>query len=401
MKRKFVSILALLPEVVKTLSDKSFNRLTMANDWINSDLEADQHPLFTVMEDDVEISEDSHAANGDEEHPLDAFRRHIAEELYFGDTYQEPAGGVRTIRIDKSCYSRYDGYWLHVGDRITIPYILELEYLKQSKFRLSEAELKLLDQMFILQVLNWYYYTSETLYRSPYENSNILGDLIQKLEEAESTPVYDLYLDEDGDALKELVAEIVKSIYAKSFVPMAEMPETGQFNAIRNYGATCQSTWDGLRIFCRKDGPRTPQQQYENNAEGLLYIPLLMVFHLLEMDTKELQSYNLTDYMEYRNLVPKAWIGDVNETAGERGRFSYGYLTRRKYDMREEDLERVNDDRAFLRRIMGHILKDIEDIAADRNLTVIPIGRLDTLKNQSRGKIAVLLNADKLEWGED
>lgn len=376
MKRKYVSVLSVIKEVSTWFADKD-NMLYIGNhEWRNT---GNTKSIFQVMANDIELP----VKKPQKEHPLDMFRRQLLEN----DTVESEKedGKVREIELRQRVYDR-----IPEGQCLTVPYILETEFLKHSDFPITETELNMLDQLLTIEIFLLGFISDEV--------DNYSTALIEEL--TKKGMIYDLSLNEDGDTNKTVVDLLMKKIY-DGFEPLkissnAYLKKIGQLHEM----ILPQSSLEALAMI-DKAYPDQDSTYLRNlvNATYLTYMPLIMVYHLLELDTEELKAYDCIKYEIYRTYIARHLWPDMGMDYAmlETDSFSYGHAE--QYDVEP------NDDEILIKKIFKEILSHIKAIAEEENITRIPIDNINLLESRQpteryeRGTFQVLLNKTQLDWG--
>lgn len=298
----------------------------------------------------------------------------------------------------------------------TAPYILELEYIRQSGLGLTREQLDMLNQLFLVLVLN--YVTNcgcDSTRPVPMNESNYWMD---HLEEHTHT------LDPAGFEGIKTVKELVEGVYKEQFEPLETSTRTFQKKHVRIMGAFPASLKDVFEtigvIHDAEDGAwgRTPESAII--GQTLLFAPLALTFYLLEKRSGIYEDISWGDYQEWKGNLPDFLDPEeyrrrrllhrdralftregsntpVDGDGDTLHRFSYGYVDyRTDYSLTE------NDDQAFLLWLFDQVFRTIQEQGVSKAVTEMPVKLLEQRKKNNTldgvGKIRLHLNYKELQW---
>lgn len=326
---------------------------------------------------------------------------HENEGVFLIYTYEVPDQHA-LIQVVRSRVPSYLG--LGQGVPYHIPYIMELEYIKRADLGLTDQQLEMLNQLFLILVFS--YGTRFGRYLD--------DDDIQE-RWSEDTQIYD---PEDPESLQALCDQ-VEAVYAEHFQPMEVSPAYVRKKYVRSVGAYPISLKDAFlslgTIYTEEEAGRhwgrTPDAPFFGQA--LLFTPLMLTFYLLERRNDGFQGISWGEYTSWMedlpdNLDPVTYRNHHNIPEGRTlftgpdggttpqvdGRplsaFSYGYVS---YQM---DVGSTNDDQAFLLWLFDLIFWTIMEQSWEHCITDLSVKDLmdmkakDTLKNVM-GKVNLYL----------
>lgn len=295
----------------------------------------------------------------------------------------------------------------------TAPYILELEYIRQSGLGLTREQLDMLNQLFLVLVLNYVTDCGQT--RMPMLEPNYW---MVPLEEHTHT------LDPAGFEGIKKVKELVEGVYKEQFKPLETSTKTFQKKHIRITGAFPASLKDVFEtigvIHETEDGAwgRTPESAII--SQTLLFAPLALTFYLLEKRSGIYEHISWGDYQEWKGNLPdfldpdeyrRRRLLNPNRTLFTREgsntpvdgdgdtlhNFSYGYA-----DYRADYSLTDNDDQAFLLWLFDQVFRTIHEQGVSKAVTEMPVKLLEQRKKNNTldgvGKIRLHLNYKELQW---
>lgn len=296
----------------------------------------------------------------------------------------------------------------------TAPYILELEYIRQSGLGLTREQLDMLNQLFLVLVLN--YVTDCGQNRPvPMNESNYW---MEQLKEHTHT------LDPAGFEGIKTVKELVEGVYKEQFEPLKTSTKTFQKKHVRIMGAFPASLKDVFEIIgaihdAEDDSwGRTPESAII--GQTLLFAPLALTFYLLEKRSGIYEDISWGDYQEWKGNLPDFLDPEeyrrrrllnrnrvlftregsntpVDEEGDTLHRFSYGYVDyRTDYSLTE------NDDQAFLLWLFDQVFRTIQEQGVSKAVTEMSVKLLEKRKKNNTldgvGKIRLHLNYKELQW---
>lgn len=346
--------------------------------------------------------------------PLEMYVRQFANMPLFMIQKRTLAGEEKQIQL---ITSRSEITSLIRGNSYRMPYLLELEYIRDAQLGLSRGQLNLLNELFLITVLGW---AAPIGMHYTFQNEN---DIYHKLEEGGKL----ISIDPNTKEGKEEIKRRVEEVYEKDFDVLELSSPTIRKKHLRMWGAYPRSTKDAFKIlsfiYQQEDASLMSYQDVCKDAylgQALLFTPFILIFYLLEKQKNayrkiswgEYQSWkkDLPDYLDpekYRkshhspdrnlftvegSMTPRDQYGNPLET------FSYGYVS---YRMNRGE---QNDDQAFLLWLFDLVFRTIRKEGVNRNVTEMPIQQLEQYtKNPERieqmGKVRVLLNQEILTWG--
>lgn len=269
-----------------------------------------------------------------------------------------------------------------------MPYLVETELFRTSDFGFGEEELDCLEQMALLHVFNWFD-TQSTYY-------SMITRLYEELE-AEGK----LWFEETEGELD--IQGILRKAY-KKFKPMERSYTSYQTKHYRSWYAAPVSSWDALDTLKTLYGPKgSSAYGWVVAGHTLLFLPLLITFHLMERETKTFQSFTWSDYNEYREGLPNLLSSGIAyreqfEITEPGTNFSYGNVT--AYYTTEADRYEI-DDKLFAAKVLDHIFHKMRELAVDRNVTTVSTDNLGPLQNKELVRVNMLLNKSKLNWTKE
>ena len=291
--------------------------------------------------------------------------------------------GTRTITLLRPIFNFGVGTVLN-----RMPYLVETELFRTSDFGFGEEELDCLEQVALLHVFNWFgtrstYHTMTTRLYEELEAKEKLW-----FEEAEGE------LDLQG---------ILRNAY-KKFKPMERSYTSYQTKHYRSWYAAPVSSWDALDTLKTLYGPKgSSAYRWVVAGHTLLFLPLLITFHLMERETETFQSFTWSDYNEYREGLPDLLSSGIAyreqfEITEPGTNFSYGNVT--AYYTTEADRYEI-DDKLFAAKVLDHIFHKVRELAVDRNVTTVSTDNLGPLQNKELVRVNMLLNKSKLNWTKE
>ena len=305
------------------------------------------------------------------------------------------------------------------GESYDIPYLLELEYIKQAGLGLQKAQLDMLNQLFLLLVLNWAAQigTHHRIFQEP-------DAIYLKLEESRKIKSIDGTTKEGQKKIKDLVEEV----YHTKFEPLEISSIAYQKKHLRGWGAYPRSTKDAFQIlalvYALENESLMDWQDLSKEAylgQTLLFAPLMLVFYLLEKKQKAYRKISWGEYQMWKDGLPDYLDPDkyrknnhrpewtlftdgISKTPkkgdGEPLRtFSYGYVN---YRMGNEVPN--NDDQYFLLWLFDMIFETMREQGVVNNVTQISVRRLDQYikdpeKMTGMGRVSIRLDQESLDWG--
>ena len=291
--------------------------------------------------------------------------------------------GTRTIVLLRPMFNFRVGTVLN-----RMPYLVETELFRISDFGFGEEELDCLEQMALLHVFNWFG-TRSTYYP-------MITRLYEELE-AEGK----LWFEETEGELD--IQGILRKAY-KKFEPMERSYTSYQNKHRGSWYAAPVSSWDALDTLKTIYGQKgLPSYEWVVAGHTLLFLPLLITFHLMERETKTFQSFTWSDYNEYRGGLPNLLSSGIayREQFGitDPGtNFSYGNVV--AHDTIGADRYQA-DDKLFAAKVLGHIFHKMQELAVDRNVTTVSTDNLDLLRKEELVRVNLLLNKTRLDWTKE
>lgn len=291
--------------------------------------------------------------------------------------------GTRTITLLRPIFNFSVGTVLN-----RMPYLAETELFRTSDFGFGEEELDCLEQVALLHVFNWFgtRSTYHTMTTRLYEELKAKEKLW--FEEAEGE------LDIQG---------ILRNAY-KKFEPMERSYTSYQTKHYRSWYAAPVSSWDALDTLKTLYGPKgSSAYNWVVAGHTLLFLPLLITFHLMERETTTFQSFTWSDYNEYRDGLPDLLSSGIAyreqfEITEPGTNFSYGNVT--AYYTTEAGRYEI-DDKLFAAKVLDHIFHKMRELAVDRNVTTVSTDNLGPLQNEELVRVNMLLNKSKLNWTKE
>lgn len=373
MTKTYVSVLNLLSEVTDILEHESRESVLYGTqNHLNHDDPYWAKP-FTVTE--------KPSAPATEENPFEKEINRLFPKNQGDAKSTQPFKEIRQMAINCHVWN------VSLSDdqpcNFEIPYFLEMEFIKGGEISFTEQQLDMLEQMLIWFLGVWMVLTKkfdgfgDMLYRGHGSG------FIEKLKES------DMLIDLDIEKEPERMKDIIWNAY-KQFPVLANCSNKLFMNLQHNdYGAPVSSlSAFQFLVELQYDRGYRPSAIYQKYPH---YIPWIIIFFLLECETKQLKSYTYQEYKVYRNLLDTlCGISDIDIDHG--GPFSYGY-----------DIPYGGSyagDVVFMHRIITHILKKLEEFVSC-NVSTVSINDSDDLKDWSLGSISVRLDKATLEWEGD
>lgn len=298
--------------------------------------------------------------------------------------------GTRTITLLRPIFNFSVGTVLN-----RMPYLAETELFRTSDFGFGEEELDCLEQMALLHVFNWFD-TQSTYY-------SMITRLYEELE-AEGK----LWFEETEGELD--LQEILRNAY-KKFKPMERSYTSYQTKHYRSWYAAPVSSWDALDTLKTLYGPKgSSAYGWVVAGHTLLFLPLLITFHLMERETKTFQSFTWSDYNEYREGLPNLLSSGIAyreqlKITDPGTNFSYGNVNFSYGNVvghYAEGADRYQaDDKLFAAKVLGHIFHKMQELAVERNVTTVSTDNLGPLRNEELVRVNMLLNKSKLNWTKE
>lgn len=291
--------------------------------------------------------------------------------------------GTRTITLLRPIFNFGVGTVLN-----RMPYLVETELFRTSDFGFGEEELDCLEQVALLHVFNWFGT------RSTYHT--MTTRLYEELEAKEK-----LWFEEAEGELD--IQGILRNAY-KKFEPMERSYTSYQTKHYRSWYAAPVSSWDALDTLKTLYGPKgSSAYRWVVAGHTLLFLPLLITFHLMERETETFQSFTWSDYNEYREGLPDLLSSGIAyreqfEITEPGTNFSYGNVT--AYYTTEADRYEI-DDKLFAAKVLDHIFHKVRELAVDRNVTTVSTDNLGPLQNKELVRVNMLLNKSKLNWTKE
>lgn len=291
--------------------------------------------------------------------------------------------GTRTITLLRPIFNFSVGTVLN-----RMPYLVETELFRTSDFGFGEEELDCLEQVALLQVFNWF--GTRSTYHA------MTTQLYEELEAKEK-----LWFEEAEGELD--IQGILRNAY-KKFEPMERSYTSYQTKHYRSWYAAPVSSWDALDTLKTLYGPKgSSVYRWVVAGHTLLFLPLLITFHLMERETDTFQSFTWSDYNEYRDGLPNPLSSGIAyreqfEITEPGTNFSYGNVS--AYYTTEADRYEI-DDKLFAAKVLDHIFHKMRELAVDRNVTTVSTDNLDPLQNEELVRINMLLNKSKLNWTKE
>lgn len=346
-------------------------------------------------------------------------------EIYIRQYRNMPPFMIQTKRLPESeaqiqrimCRSEVPN--LIQGESYDIPYLLELEYIKQAGLGLQKAQLDMLNQLFLLLVLNWAAQmgTYHRIFQEP-------DAIYLKLEESRKIKSIDGTTKEGQKKIKDLVEEV----YHTKFEPLEISSIAYQKKHLRGWGAYPRSTKDAFQIlalvYALENESLMNWQDLSKEAylgQTLLFAPFMLVFYLLEKKQKAYRKISWGEYQMWKDGLPDyldpdkyrknrhspEWTlftdGTSKTPKKENGEplriFSYGYVNYRMGDGIPD-----NDDQYFLLWLFDMIFQTMREQGVINNVTQISVKRLDQYikdpeKMAGMGRISIRLDQESLDWG--
>lgn len=291
--------------------------------------------------------------------------------------------GTRTITLLRPIFNFSVGTVLN-----RMPYLVETELFRTSDFGFGEEELDCLEQMALLQVFNWF--GTRSTYHA------MTTRLYEELEAKEK-----LWFEEAEGELD--IQGILRNAY-KKFEPMERSYTSYQTKHYRSWYAAPVSSWDALDTLKTLYGPKgSSAYGWIVAGHTLLFLPLLITFHLMERETETFQSFTWSDYNEYRDGLPNLLSSGIAyreqfEITEPGTNFSYGNVTA-YYTTEAGRYE--EDDKLFVTKVLDHIFHKMRELAVDRNVTTVSTDNLGPLQNEELVRVNMLLNKSKLNWTKE
>lgn len=291
--------------------------------------------------------------------------------------------GTRTITLLRPIFNFSVGTVLN-----RMPYLVETELFRTSDFGFVEEELDCLEQVALLQVFNWF--GTRPTYHA------MTTQLYEELEAKEK-----LWFEEAEGELD--IQGILRNAY-KKFEPMERSYTSYQTKHYRSWYAAPVSSWDALDTLKTLYGPKgSSVYRWVVAGHTLLFLPLLITFHLMERETEAFQSFTWSDYNEYRDGLPNPLSSGIAyreqfEITEPGTNFSYGNVP--AYYTTEADRYET-DDKLFAAKVLDHIFHKMRELAVDRNVTTVSTDNLDPLQNEELVRVNMLLNKPKLNWTKE
>lgn len=291
--------------------------------------------------------------------------------------------GTRTITLLRPIFNFSVGTVLN-----RMPYLVETELFRTSDFGFGEEELDCLEQVALLHVFNWF--GTRSTYHA------MTTRLYEELEAKEK-----LWFEEAEGELD--IQGILRNAY-KKFEPMERSYTSYQTKHYRSWYAAPVSSWDALDTLKTLYGPKgSSAYRWVVAGHTLLFLPLLITFHLMERETETFQSFTWSDYNEYRDGLPDLLSSGIayreQLKITEPGtNFSYGNVT--AYYTTEADRYEI-DDKLFAAKVLDHIFHKMRELAVDRNVTTVSTDNLGPLQNEELVRVNMLLNKSKLNWTKE
>lgn len=268
---------------------------------------------------------------------------------------------------------------LQTGESIEVPYIVELEYLRNSHFSLTKRELSMLNQMLILQIFTYHEITIQFHNLDEY-----LADLPETLE-----PFIQLI---DIDENPEKIEEIVKKAY-KQFTPFQDATNAIAKKHQGEWFAAPTSSLSGYRIIYNNWIENYSRAACD--SQTLLFMPLIMIFSLLELETDEIKHYTYKDYTKYVSAIISRQR-ELNENDSTNC-LTFSYACTNQYHNNA-----TNDDERFICKINTKILSKMRDVINHYNPITISVHEMKTFNADNWGeKINVLLNDTNVIWDQN
>lgn len=291
--------------------------------------------------------------------------------------------GTRTITLLRPIFNFSVGTVLN-----RMPYLVETELFRTSDFGFGEEELDCLEQVALLQVFNWF--GTRSTYHA------MTTQLYEELEAKEK-----LWFEEAEGELD--IQGILRNAY-KKFEPMECSYTSYQTKHYRSWYAAPVSSWDALDTLKTLYGPKgSSVYRWTVVGHTLLFLPLLITFHLMERETETFQSFTWSDYNEYRDGLPNPLSSGIAyreqfEITEPGTNFSYGNVV--TYYTTEADRYET-DDKLFAAKVLDHIFHKMRELAVDRNVTTVSTDNLGPLQNEELVRVNMLLNKSKLNWTKE
>ena len=291
--------------------------------------------------------------------------------------------GTRTITLLRPIFNFSVGTVLN-----RMPYLVETELFRTSDFGFGEEELDCLEQVALLHVFNWF--GTRSTYHA------MTTQLYEELEANEK-----LWFEEAEGELD--IQGILRNAY-KKFEPMERSYTSYQTKHYRSWYAAPVSSWDALDTLKTLYGPKgSSVYRWVVAGHTLLFLPLLITFHLMERETDTFQSFTWSDYNEYRDGLPNLLSSGIAyreqfEITEPGTNFSYGNVV--AYYATEADRYEV-DDKLFAAKVLDHIFHKMRELAVDRNVTTVSTDNLGPLQNEELVRVNMLLNKSKLNWTKE
>lgn len=291
--------------------------------------------------------------------------------------------GTRTITLLRPIFNFSVGTVLN-----RMPYLVETELFRTSDFGFGEEELDCLEQVALLHVFNWF--GTRSTYHA------MTTQLYEELEAKEK-----LWFEEAEGELD--IQGILRNAY-KKFEPMERSYTSYQTKHYRSWYAAPVSSWDALDTLKTLYGPKgSSVYRWTVAGHTLLFLPLLITFHLMERETETFQSFTWSDYNEYRDGLPNPLSSGIAyreqfETTEPGTNFSYGNVP--AYYTTEADRYEI-DDKLFAAKVLDHIFHKMRELAVDRNVTTVSTDNLGPLQNKELVRVNMLLNKSKLNWTKE
>lgn len=346
-------------------------------------------------------------------------------EMYIRQYRNMPLFMIQTKRLPDSeaqiqrIMCRSEIQVLKRGNSYDMPYLLELEYIKQAGLSLQKAQLDLLNQLFLLTVLTW-----AAQMGSYYRRLEEMDAIYSKLEERGKVKSIDGMTKEGQKEIRDLVEEV----YHTKFEPLEVSSIAYQKKHLRGWGAYPRSTKDAFQIlnlvYDLENESLTNWQDLSKEAylgQTLLFAPFMLVFYLLEKKQKAYRKISWGEYQMWKDGLPDyldpdkyrknrhspEWTlftdGTSKTPKKENGEplriFSYGYVNYRMGDGIPD-----NDDQYFLLWLFDMIFQTMREQGVINNVTQISVKRLDQYikdpeKMAGMGRISIRLDQESLDWG--
>lgn len=292
--------------------------------------------------------------------------------------------GYETVTLQRTIGSFYHGHTYR------LPYPIELEYLKQSDYTLSDTDWERLHHLFILQYFQWF------AYKGISANLLLTENIFTEALAEEGVDSYIFTVEEPITENK--IETILRPIYEETeiFEPLRVNMSSARKHGTRWYAAPISSI-DVLCILskCYADNNGNTPYTETMTAHACLLMPMFLVFSLLERETENFQTIDWNRYTTYKSFLPELFSIETPLSHEPEGSlFHYGYMGVNSRGANPVDIN-------FVKRIVSQYFDKMKELAVDLNIATIETKNMLVFERIQADKCNVLLNADTLKWGEE